>query len=90
MIGFFIQDNAPSHRRNLVQDFLMEKLRKRLVKHTEWFPAFLDCNPLDYHFWDKMKIKVYGNLIKETGKNSVLLKRDETIHPSFNGSPRER
>lgn len=37
---------APSHHSNLVQEFLAEKLDKRFVKHTEWFPASSDCNPL--------------------------------------------
>ena len=46
----FIQDSAPSHRTNLVQDFLMEKLPKRFVKHNERPPASPNCNPLDYHF----------------------------------------
>ena len=31
----FLQDSAPSHKSNLVQDFLTEKLHKRFVKHTE-------------------------------------------------------
>ena len=68
----FIQDSAPSHRSNLVQDFLMEKLPKRFVKHNEKPPASPNCNPLDYHFQDKMKIKVYDDrLIKpfQTKKN---------------------
>ena len=37
---------APSHHSNLVQEFLAEKLDKRFVEHTEWFPASSDCNPL--------------------------------------------
>ena len=49
----FIQDSAPSHRLNLVQDFLTEKIEKRFIKHNEWPPASPDCNPLDYYFWEK-------------------------------------
>ena len=46
----YIQDSAPSHRSNIVQDFfLKEKLGKRVIKHTEWSPSFPDCNPLDHH-----------------------------------------
>ena len=54
----FIQDSAPSHCSNLVQDFLSETLNKRFIKHNEWPPTSPDCNPLDYHFWDKIKLKV--------------------------------
>ena len=31
----FIQDSAPSHRANIVQNFLKEKFGKRFIKHTE-------------------------------------------------------
>ena len=57
----FVQDSAPSRRSNLVQNFLMEKLHIRFVKHTEWPSDFPDCNPLYYHIWDQMKIKVCGD-----------------------------
>ena len=57
----FIQDSAPSHRANLVQDYLKERLQKRFVKNTEWPPTSPDCNPLDYHFWNKIKERVYGD-----------------------------
>ena len=50
----FIEDSAPSHRANLVQDFLSEKLSKRFVKYSEWPPTSPDCNPLDYYFWEKV------------------------------------
>ena len=55
----FVQDSAPSHRANIVQAFLKEKLGKRFVKNTEWPPSSPDCNPLDYHFWNKVKERVY-------------------------------
>lgn len=55
----FIQDSAPSHRANIVQDFLKERLCTRFIKSTEWPPSSPDCNPLDYHFWNKIKEKVY-------------------------------
>ena len=34
------------------------------VKDTKWFPAYLDYNALDYHFWDKIIIRVYGEGLK--------------------------
>ena len=73
----FLQDSAPSHKSNLVQDFLTEKLHKRFVKHTEWAPTSLDCNFLDYHFWDEKKIKVYGNKFSEAFANEQDLKKND-------------
>ena len=51
----FIQDSEPTHRTNIVKDVLRERLGKRFRKHTEWPPLSPDCNPLDYHFWNKIK-----------------------------------
>ena len=51
----FIQDSAPSYRANIVEGFLNEKLGKRFINHTEWPQSSPDCNPLDYHFWNKIK-----------------------------------
>ena len=71
----FIQDSAPSHRANLVQDFLSEKLNKRFVKYSEWPPTSPDCNPLDYYFWEKLQRKVYENRFNRTFENENALKR---------------
>ena len=58
--GFtFVQDGAPSHRANQVQNFLKQKLKSRFVKNTDWPPKLPDCNPLDYYFWDRVQEKVY-------------------------------
>ena len=55
----FVQDSAPSHRSNLVQDFLEKSLKRRFVKCVVW-PLFSpDVNPLNYFFWDLLKTKVY-------------------------------
>ena len=71
----FIQDSAPSYRANIVQDFVKEKLGKRFIKHTEWPPSSPDCNPLDYHFWNKIKEKVYEDWFNQHFGNSSELKR---------------
>ena len=70
----FIQDSAPSHRANLVQDFLSEKLKKRFAKYSEWPLTFPDCNPLDYYFWEKVQKKVYKNRFNRTFENENALK----------------
>ena len=71
----FIQDSAPSHRSNLVQNFLTEKLKKRFIKSNEWPPSSPDCNPLDYHFWDKIKLKVYENRVNQAFKSEEEVKK---------------
>ena len=53
-----IQDSASSHRANIIQKFLREKLKSRLVADTESPPS--DCNVLDYYFWNEVKGKVYS------------------------------
>ena len=46
----FVQDSAPSHRSNLVQDFLEKTSKLLFVKCVEWPPSSPDVNPLDYFF----------------------------------------
>ena len=69
----FIQDSAPSHRGNLVQDFLLEKLNKRFVKYSERPRTSSDCSPLDYYFW--VQRKVYENRFNRAFENENALKR---------------
>ena len=71
----FVQDSTPSHRSNLVQDFLSETLNKRFINHDEWTPTSPDCNPLDYHFWDKIKWKVYGDRFNKALESENELKK---------------
>ena len=54
----FVQDSAPLHRANQVQNFLKQKLKSRFIKNTDWPPKSPDCNPLDYYFWDHVPEKV--------------------------------
>ena len=55
----FVQDSAPSHQSNLVQDLLEKTLNHRFLKCIKWPPSLPDVNPLDYFFWDLVKTKVY-------------------------------
>ena len=71
----FIQDSAPSHRSNLVQSFLKEKLKSRFVKSSEWPPSSPDCSRLDYHFWNHVKEKVYADRMNKPFTNEAELKR---------------
>ena len=60
---------------NLVQNFLKEKLDSKFIKQTEWPPSSPDCNPLDYHFWNKIKEKVYENCFGQPFKTEDKLKK---------------
>ena len=42
----FLQDSSPSHRSNLVQDFLEKTLKYCFVKCVEWHPFSPNVNPL--------------------------------------------
>ena len=57
----FVQNSAPSHRANQIQNLLKQKLKSRFVKNTDWPPKSPDCNPLDYYFWDRVQEKVYNS-----------------------------
>ena len=70
----FLQDSAPSHGSNLVQNFLNETLGNRFVKKTEWPPSSPDCNPLDYYFWNKVKTEVYRDRLNKPFKDEEELK----------------
>ena len=53
--------SAPSHHANQLQSFLKQKLKFRFVKNTDWPPKLPACNPLDYHFWDRVQEKVFDD-----------------------------
>ena len=55
----FVQDGASSHTSDLVQGFLSDTLKNRFVRKDEWPPSSPDSNPLDYYFWNQIKLKVY-------------------------------
>ena len=44
----FTLDGVPSHRSQLVQDFLKTKLKCCFIRAKEWPPSSRDVNPLDY------------------------------------------
>ena len=71
----FLQDSAPSHCLNLVQNFLKEKLGSKFIKHTQWLPSSPDCNPLDYHFRNRIKENVYEDCFGQPFKSEDELKK---------------
>ena len=69
----FVQDGASSHTANIVQDFLKEKLKRRYVSSTEWPPSSPDSNPLDYYFWNQVKVKVYEGMLNTPFRSEAEL-----------------
>ena len=57
----FVQDGASSHTSHLVQDFLRDTMKNRFVRKDDWPPSSPDSNPLDYYFWNQVKLKVYDS-----------------------------
>ena len=70
----YLSKISPSHRSNLVQDFLEKTLKRRLVRCAEWPTSSLDVNPLDYFFWDLLKTKVYQGRAREPFSSEEELK----------------
>jgi len=54
----FVQDGCTSHTATKTQDFL----RAQLGDKNEWPPHSPDCDPVDYFFWNQLKLKVYEGL----------------------------
>ena len=55
--------------------FFIEKIDKGFIKHNEWPPASPNCNPLHYYFWDKIKIKFYGDRCNQALEKEKALKK---------------
>ena len=70
----FAQDSAPSDRLNMAQDFLEKTLKRRLVKYLEWSSSSPELNPLDYFFWNLVKMKVYQGRAGELFSSEEKLK----------------
>ena len=71
----FVQDSAPSHRSNFVQDFLEKILKCHFVKCVKWSRSLPDVNSLDYFLWDLVKTKVYQGRAGEPFSSEKELKR---------------
>ena len=54
---------------------MKEKLGSKFIKHTKWRPLSPDWNPLDYHFWNKIKEKVYEDRFGQPFKSEDELKK---------------
>ena len=58
--GIYVQDGASAHKCDLAQTYLTQELgRYGFVNKNQWPPKSPDLNPLDYHFWNALKVKVY-------------------------------
>ena len=73
----FLHDSDPSHHSNIVQNFLKEKLGSKFIKYTECPPSSPDCSPLEYHFWNKIKGKVYKGCFGQPFNSEDELKKKD-------------
>ena len=59
-----MQDGATSHTAAVTQNDLSEKFGRRFIQKGQWPPTpHIVSNPLDYSFWDAVKLKVYEGRI---------------------------
>ena len=73
----FLHDSDPSHHSNIVQNFLKEKLGSKFIKYTECPPLSPDCSPLEYHFCNKIKEKVYKGCFGQPFNSEDELKKKD-------------
>ena len=60
------------------------------MKYNEWSPAFANCNSLDYHFWGKIKIKVYGDRFNQAlAKKKESKKKTKWVWPELSNDLKE-
>ncbi len=86
----FVQDGAPSHSSNLVQDFLRENLHRRHVRKEDWPPKSPDTNPLDFYFWSRVKRKVYEGRHNRPFKNEdEMIRRIKSVWNECASNKRE-
>ena len=59
---------------------LKKKLKHRLIRAEEWLQSPPDVNPVDYFFWDFIKIKVYeGRSRKPFASEAELKKKIKSV-----------
>ena len=75
----FAQDGAPSHPSHLVQDFLKTKLKRRFIHAEDWPSSSPNVNPLDYFYWDFVKIKVYQGRSEKPLISEAELKKKKNL-----------
>ena len=71
----FMQDGASSHTSKICQEKLKQLRGRKFIGKDEWPPKSPDCNPLDYYFWDALKVEVYKGRSKPFDNLDQLKRR---------------
>lgn len=73
---YFIQDGAPPHKKEIVQDWLKSKFGDRFVDKNLWPPYSADLNPCDYFLWGYIKPRVYNPMPKTIDQLKQNIERE--------------
>ena len=69
---YFVQDSAPSHRPNVVKEFIKSTLGCELLKHPAQSP---DLNPIEL-VWAQMKSKIEAKRPKNKSELKIAIERE--------------
>ena len=79
---YFIQDGAPPHKDQSVQNWFKSKFEDRFVDKKLWPPYSPDLNPCDYFLWGYVKSHVYHPLPKTIDQLKANIERELKKIPS--------
>jgi inhibitor of nuclear factor kappa-B kinase subunit alpha len=73
---YFLQDGAPSHTSNQVQDWLSSKFGTKFIDKSQWPAHSPDLNPCDFFLWGYLKSRVYMPMPKDLAELKSNLDRE--------------
>lgn len=73
---YFVQDNAPPHKKESVQKWLESKFGNRFVGKDDWPPYSPDLDPCDFFLWGYLKPRVYFPLPKTIDQLKSNIERE--------------
>jgi len=73
---YFLQDGAPSHTSNQVQEWLSSKFGTKFIDKSQWPAHSPDLNPCDYFLWGYLKSRVYNPIPKDLTELRSNLERE--------------
>jgi hypothetical protein len=73
---YFIQDGAPPHRANIVQNWCTRKFGQKFINNKMWPPRSPDLNPCDFFLWGYLKSAVYNPMPKTIDQLKANIQRE--------------
>ena len=73
---YFLQDGAPSHTSNQVQEWLSTKFGTKFINKNQWPAHSPDLNPCDFFLWGYLKSRVYNPMPKDLADLKSNLDRE--------------